>query len=100
MRPAEALAAVDRAIQRERIPVYLVLRPELRKTLNDIPGGERDLLDAMVGFGRPGQQSDWELSCTSAPAGWPTTRPFGWPRRPSRPPSSSPNVAPTLARPS
>ena len=62
IRPAEALAAIDEAIKRERSAPFRVLRSELRATLKDPAGAERDVLEAIVAFGVVGKQSDWELS--------------------------------------
>jgi hypothetical protein len=60
--PAEALALLNKAIERASSPPYYVLRARVREALKDLPGKERDLKEAIASFGPAAELPDWELS--------------------------------------
>jgi tetratricopeptide (TPR) repeat protein len=56
-----AMEAVEEALKRERLAPYLVLRAQFAGTRRDGAGRDRDLHEALAGFGPPGRLNEWAL---------------------------------------
>jgi molecular chaperone DnaK len=56
-----AMEAVEEALKRERLAPYLVLRAQFAGTRRDGAGRDRDLNEALAGFGPPGRLNEWAL---------------------------------------
>lgn len=59
--PAGALEAIERALERESSPPYLVLRARLARALGREAEAERDLAAALAAFAAPVRLSEWGL---------------------------------------
>jgi molecular chaperone DnaK (HSP70) len=66
---AGAMEAVDQALKREREAPGLVLHAMIAEKLGDNAARERDLAEALAGFGPPARLSEWELGWLLTAAG-------------------------------